>query len=214
LNKQHEVSSDKSYKQAFVDFIKAKTWHWFITIPIGACDGDEDVIGRLRLIEAILCGKHLVNRYHKLPDEQRFSLAVAFEGEVKNGDRHAHILAYVPPSTKRRTSHQMMIGLFPGQFRYLWATLKRANNKSTDSVDWFDLLSEPDFKQATANRKVYVVKHHRLRDVPWSRFDFVTPPKSKPFTNQTLSVIQNRNKQRRAALLRRGDPLLLNKHAV
>jgi hypothetical protein len=214
LNKQHEVSSDKSYKQAFVDFIESKKWHWFITIPIGACDGDEDVVRRLRLIEATLCGRHLVNRHHKLPDEQRFSMVVAFEGQIKNGDRHAHILAHIPPSTKRRTSHEMMIGLFPGQFRDLWATLKRASNKSTDSVDWFDLLSEPDFKPITPNRKVYVVKHHRLRDVPWSRFDFVTPLKSKPFTNKTLSVIQNRNTQRRRALLRRGDPILLNKHAV
>ena len=77
-----------------------------------------------------------------------------------------------------------------------------------------DLLSEPDFKPITPNRKVYVVKDHRLRDVPWSHFEFVTPPKSKPFTTKTLSVLQNRNKQRRGALLRRGDPILLNKHAV
>jgi hypothetical protein len=117
---------------------------------------------------------------------------------------------------KRRTSHEMMIGLFPGQFRYLWATLRGASNKSsTNSVDWFDLLSELDFKPVTPNRKVYVVKDHRLKDVPWSHFEFVTPPKSKPFfINKTLSVIQNRNKQRRTALLRRGDQLLLNKHAV
>jgi len=214
LNEQRAVLSDKPYKQAWVDFIKSQKWHWFITIPIGACDGDEDVVRRLRLIEAILCGKHLVNRYHRLPHEQQFSLVVAFEGQIKNGDRHAHILAHIPPSTKRRTSHEMMIGLFPGQFRDLWATLKRASDKSADSVDWFDLLSEPDFKPITPNRKVYVVKDHRLRDVPWSHFEFVTPPKSKPFTNKTLSVIRNRNKQRRGALLRRGDPILLNKHAV
>ena len=125
LKEQRLTRSDKDYKRAFVNFIKSRTWHWFITIPIGACDGDETVVRRLRTIEAMLCGKHLVNRYHKLPDDQRFSMIVAFEGEVKSGDRHAHILAYVPPSMKRRTSHEMMIGLFPGHFRYLWAKLKR-----------------------------------------------------------------------------------------
>ena len=57
-------------------------------------------------------------------------MTVAFEGEVRSGDRHAHILAYVPPSMKRRTSHEMMIGLFPGDFRYLWAKLKRNGNKT------------------------------------------------------------------------------------
>ena len=93
---------------------------------------------RLRTIEAMLCKRHLVNRYHKLPDDQRFSMIVAFEGEVKSGDRHAHILAYVPPSMKRRTSHEMMIGLFPGDFRYSWATLKRQEQQNcqwTTSMD-------------------------------------------------------------------------------
>ena len=143
-------------------------------------------------------------------------MIVAFEGEVKDGDRHAHILAYVPPSIKRRTSHEMMIGLFPGQFRYLWATLKRDDNKTMmdngKSLEWFDLISEPHFGRVTPARKVYAVKDHRLATVRWSRFDFVTPPKSKPFTNETLSVIKNRDRQTRRRL--RGDPLLQSDHAV
>ena len=143
-------------------------------------------------------------------------MIVAFEGEVKDGDRHAHILAYVPPSIKRRTSHEMMIGLFPGQFRYLWATLKRDDSKTMmdhgKSLEWFDLISEPHFGRVTPARKVYAVKNHRLATVPWSRFEFVTPPKSKPFTNEALSVIRNRDRQTRRRL--RGDPLLQNKHAV
>ena len=171
---------------------------------------------RLRTIEAMLCGRHLVNRYHKLPDDQRFSMIVAFEGEVKSGDRHAHILAYVPPSMKRRTSHEMMIGLFPGQFRYFWATLKRRESKTAmDDIDgskWFDLLSEPQFGSVTDTQKVYVLKNHRLAIVPWSRFDFVTPPKSKRFTNETLSVINNRNMQKRRRF--GSDPLLQNNHVV
>ena len=62
LKEQRLTKSDKDYKRAFVNFIKSRTWHWFITIPIGACDGDESVVRRLRTIEAMLCGKHLVNR--------------------------------------------------------------------------------------------------------------------------------------------------------
>jgi hypothetical protein len=102
--------SDKTYKEAFVDFIKSKQWHWFITMPIGLCDNDDVVLKRLRAIEAAFCGKYLVNRYQKLPDEARFCMAVAFEGDAKRGDRHAHILAYIPRPSKRRISQSMMIG--------------------------------------------------------------------------------------------------------
>ena len=72
---QQNISrSDRPYKEAFVDFIKSREWHWFITIPIGLCDSDDVVLKRLRAIEAAFCGKYLVNRYHKLPDEARFSM--------------------------------------------------------------------------------------------------------------------------------------------
>ena len=143
-------------------------------------------------------------------------MIVAFEGEIKSGDRHAHILAYVPPSMKRRTSHEMTIGLFPGQFRHLWATLKRQDIKiakgKNDGSEWFDLLSEPRFGRITPARKVYAVKDHRLVTVPWSRFDFVTPPKSKTFMSETLSVINNRNMQKRRRF--GSDPLLHSNHVV
>ena len=130
---QQNISrSDKPYKEAFVDFIKSRQWHWFITIPIGLCDSDDVVLKRLRAIEAAFCGKYLVNRYHKLPDEARFSMVVAFEGDAKRGDRHAHILAYIPRPSKRRISQSMMIGLFPWEFRFLWNKIR--------------LLSAPDFR--------------------------------------------------------------------
>ena len=121
---QRETRSDKPYKAAFIDFIKSKQWHWFITIPIGLCDSDDVVLKRLRAIEAAFCGKYLVNRYQKLPDEARFSMAVAFEGDARRGDRHAHILAYIPRPSKRRISQSMMIGLFPWQFRFLWNKIR------------------------------------------------------------------------------------------
>src|SRR5262249_21925638 len=131
---RHQGKSDKPYKEAFVDFIRSKQWHWFITISIGSCDGDDEVLKRLRLIEAAFCGKYLVNRYQRLPDEARFCMAVAFEGDVKRGDRHAHILAYIPRPSKRPISQSMMIGLFPGQFRFLWNKMR--------------MLSAPDFEKA------------------------------------------------------------------
>ena len=120
---QRELRTDKPYKSAFVDFIKSRQWNWFITIPIGLCDNDEDVLGRLRSIEATFCGKYLVNRYHKLPDEARFSFVVAFEGEAKCGSRHAHILAYVPRPIKKGVLYTMMIGLFRWEFRFLWVKI-------------------------------------------------------------------------------------------
>ena len=59
VTKQHQRGSDKPYKRAFVDFIKSKQWHWFITIPIGLCDSDEVVLKRLRALEAAFCGRYL-----------------------------------------------------------------------------------------------------------------------------------------------------------
>ena len=86
---QHQRRSDKLYKEVFVDFIKSREWHWFITIPIGLCDNDDMVLKRLRAIEAGFCGKYLVNRYQKLPDEVRFSMVVSFEGDARRGNRNS-----------------------------------------------------------------------------------------------------------------------------
>ena len=83
MTEQQQRDLDKAYKEVFVHFIKSKEWHWFITIPIGLCDDDDVVLKRLRAIEAAFCGKYLVNRYQKLPDEARFSMVVAFESDAK-----------------------------------------------------------------------------------------------------------------------------------
>ena len=56
---QRELRSDKPYKAAFVDLIKSKQSHWFITIPPDLCDDDDEVLHRLsqlkrRFAESIL----------------------------------------------------------------------------------------------------------------------------------------------------------------
>ena len=193
---QRELKSDRPYKADFVDFIKSKQWHWFITIPIGLCDDDDEVIRRLKSIEATLCGKYLVNRYHKLPDEARYSMVVAFEGEAKCGSRHAHILAYVPPPTKKRFSHSTMISLFPWEFGFLWTKHMPTFKRVQIERPWEKI----HFGPANAARTIYTVKDVRQADVSWSRFEFVTPPKWANFENENLSVIRNRDRQRRAAL--------------
>jgi hypothetical protein len=200
VTKQPERKSDRPYKGAFVDFIKSKQWHWFITIPIGLCDKDDVVLKRLQAIEASLCAKYLVNRYHELPEEARFSMAIGFEGERTLGTRHAHIVAYVPPPIKKHVSHAMLIGLFPSEFRFLWNKMR--------------LLSAPDFEEAwieypweditfgrvNVARSIYPAKDVRQHEVSWSRFEFVTPPKFRTFKNENLGVRHNKDRQRRAVL--------------
>jgi hypothetical protein len=202
---QRRLESDKPYKAAFVDFIESKQSHWFITIPIGLCDGDDEVLQRLRSIEATFCGRYLVNRYHKLPDEARYSMVVAFEGEAKCGTRHAHILAYVPPPTKKRYSHSMMISRFTWEFRFLWNKLTLLSAAALSAAAFKRVRIEYPWEQihfraANTARTIYTVKDVRQAEVPWSRFEFVTPPKRAQFNNENLSVIRNRDRQRRAAL--------------
>ena len=200
MTEQQERGYDNSYKEAFVDFIKSKRWHWFITVPIGLWDNDDVVLKRLRAIEAAFCGKYLVNRYQKLPDEARFSMVVSFEGDAKRGDRHAHILAYIPRPSKRRISQSMMIGLFPGQFRFLWNKIRLLSaldfEKAWTPYPWEDIT----FGRANTARTIYAVKDVRQAEVSWSRFEFVTPPKFKKFGNENLSAIRIKDRQRRAAL--------------
>ena len=59
---------------------------------------------------------------------------------------------------------------------------------------------EITFGRANTARTVYTVKHVRAAEVSWSRFEFVTPPKFDKFRNENLSMIRNRDWQRRAAL--------------
>jgi hypothetical protein len=201
---RHRRRSDRLYKEAFVDFTKSRPWDWFITIPIGECPTDELLLKRLRRIENELCRKFLVNRYHKLPDHLRFTMAVGFEGERGCGTRHAHVLAYVPAPTKIRISRDMLVNLFPEEFRFRWEKLKHEANRGSVQP-WFGKLQ---FGKVNTARCIYAAKDVRQQDVPWSRFELVTMPKRSKFTNRNLSVIQNKNWQRRNYLKRMQDPLV------
>jgi hypothetical protein len=188
--------------------IKSRPWDWFITIPIGECPPDEVLLKRLRRIENELCRKFLVNRYHKLPDHLRFTMAVAFEGERRCGTRHAHVLAYVPAPAKIRISRQMLVNLFPDGFRFCWVKLKQESSRSADlgsETPWFGKLQ---FGKVNTARCIYAAKDVRQQDVLWSRFELVTMPKRSKFTNRNLRVIQNKNRQRRNYLKRTHDPLV------
>jgi hypothetical protein len=209
----YAASSDRPYKRAFVDFVKERPWHWFITIPIGRCDDDDSMLRRLRTIEATLCGRYLTKKYHKLPDTARFCLLVAFEGERLNGTRHAHILAYLPKPTKRKISHEMLMGMFPQEFRFLWHKLEPPmkqwhpphdeicdDHQKESEIEWQFGKPAIKFKRPSTKDIIYTVKNVRLAEVDWSRFEVVRPPHSEPFINKNLNVIRNRNRQRRRQL--------------
>src|SRR5712692_1574399 len=113
----------QSWKDKFVKFIEKLEWHWFVTIGVGYCPDDEEVLRRLRLIEAKLCQKYVAShRYHKLPDFERFMMAVGFEGKRQSGTRHAHFLIRVP-QPKKKCSQLMLQSFLPLEFRFLWNTL-------------------------------------------------------------------------------------------
>jgi hypothetical protein len=200
------------YKHAFVNFIEQLAWDWFVTIGVGSCPPDEEVLRRLRLIEAHFCKKYLLNRYHKLPDQDRFSMAAAFEGEQRLNTRHAHLLVHVPKPMKRGPSRRMLIAHFPWEFMFLWHALRPAGDLSPPPWQ----ASRPDashsalvepimFGRANSARKNYTVKDVQMTDVPWSRFEFITPPKTKKFKNENLSVIYNRDRQKRTLCAHRHD---------
>lgn len=108
------------YKDAFVNFIASLDWTWFLTIGAGDCPDDDEVLTRLRRIEAQFCKKYICGRYHKLPNRERFMMLVGFEGERKAGNRHAHVLIYVPKIRKKCFSDGSLISGFQYEFQLLW----------------------------------------------------------------------------------------------
>jgi hypothetical protein len=181
-----------SWKSEFVDFIGSFGWHWFITIPIGKCPPDDEVLRRLSLIEGILTTKHITRRYHKLPDTARYTMAVAFEGERICGTRHAHILVRCPQPRKRFFG-QSPDAFFPMEFRFLWYPRFGAEPVPVR-------VKEPrlKFERINGGAPTYTVKKVQKRDLDWSRFEFVTPPRHADFSNENLSMIKNRNNQKRS----------------
>jgi hypothetical protein len=181
-------------------------WDWFITIPVGACPPDDEVLRRLRRIEAEFNKKFVATRYHKVLDANRFVIAVAFEGDRKCGSRHVHLLVRVPGGQKKRLPRAILVGMFPFEFRFLWHkfspvptlwVVKRKMFPWEVQVEYEPLIL---FGRANAARKIYTVKQVRRTDVRWSRFEFVTPPKFGTFQNENLRAIKNRDRQKRLAL--------------
>jgi hypothetical protein len=185
------------WKDSFVHFIEGMEWHWFVTIPVGGCPDDYEVLRRLRIIEAKLCAKYVSRAYSKLPHAERYLIAVAFEGDRQCGTRHAHILVRVPQPKRKPVSNSMVISLFPWEFRFEWSLFNEARSTLMRIGGRTDL----EFGRiATAARKIYAVKNVQKREVNWSHFEFVTPPKSGKFNNENRHVIRNRDRQKRRAL--------------
>jgi len=214
-----------NYKNEFVQFIESLDWHWMVTIGIGSCPKDEELIRRLRIIEAQLCGRYLSNSYHKLADADRYSMMIGFEGERTRGTRHAHILVHVPKPTKHHASHSLAIMRFKWEFWCLWLKLndnigvqhspysmKSAHlSKFKDGEDQEVLKSDERSLPVKIDRvgstrdgvkKYYAVKRVRSEDVSWSDVQFVTPPKTKIFENVNTKKIHNRNRKARLRLNR------------
>jgi hypothetical protein len=192
-----------AYKEAFVQFQKDQNYDWSIAIGVGYCPPDDEVLKRLTTIVAILSKRYLVSRYHKLPTEARFIFGVAFEGERCCGSRHAHILVRIPPLMKKCTREEL-VDRFPLEFEQLWHTL----SLSADSILKPSLPSIPksektvplEFCRAQVARTIYSVKKVQSAEENWSRFAIILQSQVTKFKNKNLSVVQNRDRQKRAAL--------------
>jgi hypothetical protein len=100
------------------------------------------------------------------------------------------------------------VNLFSQEFRFRWERIKREDDcdvRPANDAPWFGKLQ---FGRVNMARCIYAAKDVRQLDVPWSRFEFVTAPKRLKFANRNLSVIQNKNRQRRSHLKRMHDPLV------
>ena len=206
-----------NYKNEFVQFIESLDWHWMVTIGIGSCPKDEELIRRLRIIEAQLCGRYLSNSYHKLADADRYSMMIGFEGERTRGTRHAHILVHVPKPTKHHASHSLAIMRFKWEFWCLWLKLNdnigvQHSPYSMKSAHLSKFKDGEDQEILKFNKKglpvkidrigtsrntvksYYPVKWVRADVTPWSDVQFVTPPKSVNFENVNTKKIHNLNR--------------------
>ncbi len=192
-------TASTGYKEALVEFVNGQEFDWAITIGIGSCPDDDETMRRLRAIDAILSKKYLLNRYHKLPQDQRFLMIVAFEGQRADGVRHAHILLRVPTPLKKGT-RSMLIGTFPTQFRFLWDGVSlRPPPRSTALIPNGE--KQPiHFERVNTARKIYTIKKSQSIEQPWSRLEIIPPPQWHKFENETLSAIRNRDRQKRALL--------------
>jgi hypothetical protein len=196
--------STTSYKKTFVQFQQDQNYDWSITIGIGFCPPDDEVIKRLTIIDAILSKKYLVGRYHKLPSEARFLIEVAFEGERSCGSRHAHVLVRIPTPLKN-CSRPTLLSRVPSEFQTLWHKLNTPSDPTPSqwSPSWPKAKGKTqplEFCKADVARTIYTVKRVQSVEEAWSRFEIVRPSQGTKFCNKNLSVVQNRDRQKRAAL--------------
>jgi hypothetical protein len=211
-----QIQEKRQYRDAFVKFNHSIDWHWMVTIGIGSCPTDDELLRRLRIIEAQLCGKYLSSSDYKLADADRYSMMVGFEGERGSGNRHAHILVHVPKPTKLWISQDAAITQFDWEFWHLWLWLNDSvgiqhcpysmnGALSSEISDGEDQASTTTINLPVKIDRVgsgpartskhYAIKRLSNEDAPWSDVQFVTPPKAKKFENENTKKINNRNRK-------------------
>jgi len=109
----------------------------------------------------------------------------------------------------------MAIGLFPSEFCSRWEVQNTITNSGDSNLTYVACgknkrnvthhIEGIRFGEVNKTRVVYTAKAVAPNDLPWSRFEFVTAPKSKKFSNGNSSVIHNRNRQRRSHRYRLGE---------
>ena len=127
-------------------------------------------------------------------------MVVSFEGDAKRGNRHAHVLAYIPLAVETTDipinddqAFPVGVSVFVEQNSFIVGVRFR-KGLGTVSLGRYNVCC------ANTVRKIYMVKDVRQAEVSWSRFEFVTPPKFKTVKNKNRSVVSNGDRQRRAAL--------------
>jgi hypothetical protein len=122
------------YKDLLTKFVQSFRWDLFVTIGVGHCPDDDEARRRFRLIEAKLNKTFVHREYHRLAEADRFWGIIAFEGERERGDRHCHLLLYVPNPKRGELSRDTLIGKLPLWIRILWNNL--SEKPWAEPSDW------------------------------------------------------------------------------
>jgi hypothetical protein len=203
-------------------------WDLFVTIGVGYCPDDDEAKRRFRLIEAKLNKTFVHRNYHRLPEADRFWSIIVFEGERERGDRHCHLLLHVPPPKRGELSRDVLVGKLSLWIKILWRDLSEKpwvepsdwssfrlqfrypawfwNGPPSfyhNGYEWCERENKPplDIGPCRERGPGYALGHATFREVPWSEWHFVTPPKcEEKFRNENLNVIDNRDRQKRRSL--------------
>jgi hypothetical protein len=204
------------YKEELISFAEARPWSLFGTIGIGECLDDDETIRCLRIIEAKLTKTFVHHKYHQLPESERFSTIIAFEGVRDHGNRHSHFLMYVPVPRKGKLSRETLITKLPLWLKILWSDLSckpwtepswLLNGLPSfrfNGYEWCEKQTKPTIDiQIGGCRESgpsYSLKHATDKEVAYASWGFITPPKFEKFENENLNGIRNRNRQVRRSL--------------